>query len=234
MQMSMSKRKKPDLTDVCMWGFIIALVAGMFWLAGFGTLEKWRHPAQNGVPNVFQQDKEYWSRVNSPIVAGNRMYLLFDALQIVKAYDLQGNYLYTVNMTNKEHHGLSALYAKGDEMYFREQSELYCFKADKFVQRLTGDAADAVLETLWTEDCHRKVDEAGNTYLLSGVDIVKKAPGGEQTTILHRSPLLNIYQYYQSIFWTIAFAGMATACIARLVANRREVRQREESARVAK
>ena len=133
----MPKSKKSDLTGVVMWAVIIALVAGMFWVAGFETLEKWRHPAQNGVPNVFQEDREYWSRVNSPIVAGNRLYLLFDALQLVKVYDLQGNYLYTVNMTNKNHHGISALYAKDDEMYFREQSELYCFKADQFVQRLT-------------------------------------------------------------------------------------------------
>ena len=203
----MPKSKKSDLTGVVMWAVIIALVAGMFWVAGFETLEKWRHPAQNGVPNVFQEDREYWSRVNSPIVAGNRLYLLFDALQLVKVYDLQGNYLYTVNMTNKNHHGISALYAKDDEMYFREQSELYC---------------------------RRTEDDAGNTYLLSGVDIVREAPDGEQTTILHLSPLLNIYQDYQIIFWAIAFVGLATACIARCIANSREVRQREENARGVK
>lgn len=179
----MPKSKKSDLTGVVMWAVIIALVAGMFWVAGFETLEKWRHPAQNGVPNVFQEDREYWSHVNSPIVAGNRLYLLFDALQLVKVYDLQGNYLYTVNMTNKNHHGISALYAKDDEMYFREQSELYCFKADQFVQRLTGDAAETMLETLRAEECRRTEDDAGNTYLLSGVDIVREAPDGEQTTI---------------------------------------------------
>lgn len=230
----MPKSKKSDLTGVVMWAVIIALVAGMFWVAGFETLEKWQHPAQNGVPNVFQEDREYWSRVNSPIVAGNRLYLLFDALQLVKVYDLQGNYLYTVNMTNKNHHGISALYAKDDEMYFRGQSELYCFKADQFVQRLTGDAAETMLETLRAEECRRTEDDAGNTYLLSGVDIVKEAPDGEQTTILHRSPLLNIYQDYQIIFWAIAFTGLATACIARFIANSREVRQREENARGAK
>ena len=57
----MPKSKKSDLTGVVMWAVIIALVAGMFWVAGFETLEKWRHPAQNGVPNVFQEDREYWS-----------------------------------------------------------------------------------------------------------------------------------------------------------------------------
>ena len=141
---------------------------------------------------------------------------------------MQGNYLYTVNMTNKNHHGISALYAKDDEMYFREQAELYCFKADQFVQRLTGDAAETMLETLRAEECRRTEDDAGNTYLLSGVDIVREAPDGEQTTILHRSPLLNIYQDYQIIFWAIAFAALATACIARFIANSREVRQREK------
>ena len=230
----MPKSKKSDLTGVVMWAVILALVAGMCWGAGFETLETWRHPAQNGVPNVFQEDREYWSHVNSPIVAGNRLYLLFDALQLVKVYDLQGNYLYTVNMTNKNHHGISALYAKDDEMYFREQAELYCFKADQFVQRLTGDAAETMLETLRAEECRRTEDDAGNTYLLSGVDIVREAPDGEQTTILHRSPLLNIYQDYQIIFWAIAFAALATACIARFIANSREVRQREENARGAK
>lgn len=55
----MPKSKKSDLTGVVMWAVIIALVAGMFWVAGFETLEKWQHPAQNGVPNVFQEDREY-------------------------------------------------------------------------------------------------------------------------------------------------------------------------------
>ncbi len=54
----MPKSKKSDLTGVVMWAVIIALVAGMFWVAGFETLEKWRHPAQNGVPNAFQEDRE--------------------------------------------------------------------------------------------------------------------------------------------------------------------------------
>ena len=38
----MPKSKKSDLTGVVMWAVIIALVAGMFWVAGFETLEKWR------------------------------------------------------------------------------------------------------------------------------------------------------------------------------------------------
>ena len=100
--------------------------------------------------------------------------------------------------------------------------------------RLTGDAAETMLETLRAEECRRTEGDAGNTYLLSGVDIVREAPDGEQTTILHRSPLLNIYQDYQIIFWAIAFAALATACIARFIANSREVRQREENARGAK
>ena len=187
----MPKSKKSDLTGVVMWAVIIALVAGMFWVAGFETLEKWRHPAQNGVPNAFQEDREYWSRVNSPIAAGNRLYLLFDALQLVKVYDLQGNYLYTVNMTNKNHHGISALYAKDDEMYFREQSELYCFKADQFVQRLAGDAAETMMETLRAEECRRTEDDAGNTYLLSGVDIVREAPDASVAPAEHLSGLSN-------------------------------------------
>ena len=89
----MPKSKKSDLTGVVMWAVIIALVAGMFWVAGFETLEKWRYPAQNGVPNAFQEDREYWSRVNSPIDARNSLYLQFDALQLVNVYDLHGNYL---------------------------------------------------------------------------------------------------------------------------------------------
>lgn len=35
----MPKSKKSDLTGVVMWAVIIALVAGMFWVAGFETLE---------------------------------------------------------------------------------------------------------------------------------------------------------------------------------------------------
>lgn len=185
---------------------ILIIVSIILWSITFTSFEEWLHPVLNGVPTVFIQNNEYWSRINSPVIAENRMYLLFNALSVIKVYDLRGNYLYSVNFSNREQHGTSVIYAKGNEMYFQREHgwlELYYFKDDQFVRKIIGDEAKEKLEILSDSAYHRSVDDKGNCYLLSGTSVVKENVDGEQTTILHRSVLLNLFQN-NLIIWIVA------------------------------
>ena len=194
----MLKHIKLDWQDIVKIILLIVFLISIFiGRIVFTSFDEWFHPVQNGVPNVFQYNKEYWSNVDAPVVAGNRIYLLYDYLGVVKTYDLKGNYLYTINFSNKDHHGISVLYAKNDELYFRENRglpKLSYFKADKFVRNFAGEEAEEVLRVIKSDDYMSAKDKEGNVYCLSGTNIEKITPDGEKTIIIHRSFWLNLFQ----------------------------------------
>lgn len=121
-----AKRYVPDVVGkVALVTLIMSFILGAISITSF---EDWLHPMRDGVPTIFRRDSEYWSEAETPIVAENRLYLLFNTLNIVKVYDLQGNYQYTINFSNRRRNGLSSLCAQGDEMYYRDtwdKSEIY-------------------------------------------------------------------------------------------------------------
>ena len=109
-----AKRYVPDVVGkVALVTLIMSFILGAISITSF---EDWLHPMRDGVPTIFRRDSEYWSEAEAPIVAENRLYLLFNTLNIVKVYDLQGNYQYTINFSNRRRNGLSSLCAQGDEM----------------------------------------------------------------------------------------------------------------------
>ncbi len=90
-----AKRYVPDVVGkVALVTLIVSFILGAISIMSF---EDWLHPMRDGVPTIFRRDSEYWSEADAPIVAENRLYLLFNTLNIVKVYDLQGNYQYTIN-----------------------------------------------------------------------------------------------------------------------------------------
>lgn len=145
-----SKRYAPDVVGlVALVTLIVSFILGTVSAA---SLDDWLHPMQNGVPTIYRDDHEYWSEADLPIVAGNRMYLLFERLNIVKVYDLQGEYQYTINFSNRRRNGISGLSAQGDEMYYRDswdEYEIYYFKDDQFVKMLTDDEQRVMYDTVW-------------------------------------------------------------------------------------
>ena len=100
-----AKRYVPDVVGkVALVTLIMSFILGAISITSF---EDWLHPMRDGVPTIFRRDSEYWSEAEAPIVAENRLYLLFNTLNIVKVYDLQGNYQYTINFSNRRRNGLS-------------------------------------------------------------------------------------------------------------------------------
>lgn len=200
----------PDVVGkMALVALIVSFILGAISTTSF---ENWLHPMQNGVPNVFQQDREYWDEVDQPIVAGNRLYLLFRYLGIVKVYDLQGNYQYTVNFTNERRKFGYGIYAKGNEMYYPnalDNSIVYYFKDDQFVKILTdGERCNISLDS----SCKRNDDDDGNTYFLSGVNIMKQAPDGTQTVLIARPFLLNLFQT-NGLLWAVRILAIVTLLV---------------------
>ena len=162
-------------------------------------------PSSGGTANIGAKQK---------IVAENRLYLLFNTLNIVKVYDLQGNYQYTINFSNRRRNGLSSLCAQGDEMYYRDtwdKSEIYYFKDDQFVKMLTDDEQSVLYDTAW-QNGFRHEDDDGNTYYLSGVNIMKQMPDGTQTVLVARPFLLNLFQT-RGLLWAFGFLAMVTLLV---------------------
>ena len=190
---------------------IVSFILGAISITSF---EDWLHPMRDGVPTIFRRDSEYWSEAEAPIVAENRLYLLFNTLNIVKVYDLQGNYQYTINFSNRRRNGLSSLCAQGDEMYYRDtwdKSEIYYFKDDQFVKMLTDDEQSVLYDTAW-QNGFRHNDDDGNTYYLSGVNIMKQTPDGTQMVLVARPFLLNLFQT-RGLLWAFGFLAMVTLLV---------------------
>lgn len=209
-----SKRHAPDVVGkVALVTLIVSFILGAISIVSF---DDWLHPMQNGVPTIYRDDHEYWSEADTPIVAGNRLYLLFERLNIVKVYDLQGAYQYTINFSNRRRNGISGLSAQGDEMYYRDswdEYEIYYFKGDQFVKMLTDDEQRIMYDTVW-KNGFRHDDDDGNNYFLSGVNIMKQAPDGTQTVLVARSFLLNLFQT-PGLLWAISFLSIVTLVVLR-------------------
>lgn len=207
-----AKRYVPDVVGkVALVTLIVSFILGAISITSF---EDWLHPMRDGVPTIFRRDSEYWSEAETPIVAENRLYLLFNTLNIVKVYDLQGNYQYTINFFNRRRNGLSSLCAQGDEMYYRDtwdKSEIYYFKDDQFVKMLTDDEQSVLYDTAW-QNGFRHDDDDGNTYYLSGVNIMKQTPDGTQTVLVARPFLLNLFQT-RGLLWAFGFLAMVTLLV---------------------
>lgn len=177
---------------------VVFLVTLFLWAISFTSFENWLHPAHPGSPAVFQKDIEYWSRVSAPIVTNKRLYLLYDSLSIVKVYDLNGSYLYSIHFSNIRHRGVSHLYAKEDELFFQNsgQSGLYYFKSDQFVDFFPDDEVENTLLPFSANkpEYRSEQDSAGNSYRIEGANIIKEDRNGDKSIFIHRASWLYLYQ----------------------------------------
>lgn len=177
---------------------VVCLLALFRWGISFTSFENLLHPVRLGVPVIFQKNVEYWSRISEPVVTSNRLYLLYDSLSIIKVYDLNGNYLYSINFSNSDHRGTSQLYAIGDELFFQNsgKSGFYYFKADEYVDFYPNDTIKNIGVDLTTNrsDYRSEKDHNGNCYKIEGASIMKEDLDGVETVLIHRSSWLQLYQ----------------------------------------
>ena len=189
---------------VCIVVFLLGII---FWFATFASVDELLHPTRNGAPNIFQHDTDYLSSVDEIAVAGNRLYLLYNTLNNVKVYNLDGAYLYTISFPHKEYHGISLIYASEGEMWFFAKgmdSEFYYFSDDQFVGKIEIEDANDTLKELIDEGYRTSIDEEGNTYQISMGNIEREAPNGEKQIVIHQTFLMSLFQY-RFIIWGASF-----------------------------
>ena len=92
-----------------------------------------------------------------------------------------------------------------------DKSEIYYFKDDQFVKMLTDDEQSVLYDTAW-QNGFRHNDDDGNTYYLSGVNIMKQTPDGTQTVLVARPFLLNLFQM-RGLLWAFGFLAMVTLLV---------------------
>lgn len=186
---------------------VVFLLGIIFWFATFTSVDEWLHPTQNETPTIFQHDTEYLSSIDGIIVGGNRLYLLYNYLNSVKVYNLDGEYLYTISFPYKKYHGISRLYARDGEMCFVAKgmdSEFYYFSDDQFIGKIKVEDANDTLKELIDAGYRTNIDAEGNAYQISMGNIEREAPNGEKQVIIHRNFLMNIFQH-PVIIWSVSF-----------------------------
>ena len=151
-------------------------------------------------PNVFVADVDYPSSIDGIFVTDSRLYLYYSRHELVKAYDLAGNYLYSINFEDNKHSGGGVLTVTDDGLMYQPKEKpwkTYLVKNDELTLQ-TADDADAQTSAR-TRPGHQ--DAAGNQYLLRGSDIVKATPDGTSTVLIHCNPLVTIMGH--DVFYTV-------------------------------
>ncbi len=193
---------------------VVYLLSLFLWRMSYVTFDTWLYPVRSGIPTIFQRNTEYWSRMSTPVVATDRLYLLYDNLVIIKVYDLRGSYLYSINFPNNGHRGTSNLYAMGDELLFQigGHSGFYYFKSDQFVGFYPDKTIKEIGVNLTTNcsDYRSEKDSNGNSYRIDGASIIREDPTGVETVFIRRASWLQLYQNNSfAVIMIVSFFAMA-------------------------
>lgn len=79
------------------------------------------------------------------------------------------------------------------------------------MKMLTDDEQSVLYDTAW-QNGFRHDDDDGNTYYLSGVNIMKQTPDGTQTVLVARPFLLNLFQT-RGLLWAFGFLALVTLLV---------------------
>ena len=175
--------------------FIQHVIGGINW-------EAFQYPAEDGKPNVFVDDINHPSELTPLLVGDNHLYLFYGRIDVVKVYDLDGQYLYSVNFRDgRDSGGPSYIYVFGNHMVYlpRSTHTAYIFEDDVLTAQESVEYRDVFPKTLFpgVSSYNRQVDSAGNRYQFRLANIVRVAPDGQVTTLILRSPLYCIFGHFK-------------------------------------
>lgn len=101
--------------------FIQHVIGGINW-------EAFQYPAEDGKPNVFVDDINHPSELTSLLVGDNHLYLFYGRIDVVKVYDLDGQYLYSVNFRDgRDSGGPSYIYKLLNNLRTSAKNFLYAY-----------------------------------------------------------------------------------------------------------
>lgn len=198
--------------------FIQHVIGGINW-------EAFQYPAEDGKPNVFVDDINHPSEISSLLVGDNRLYLFYQRIDVVKVYDLDGQYLYSVNFRD----GPSYIYVFGNHMVYllRSTHTAYIFEDDVLTAQESVEYRDEFPKALFpgVSSYNRQVDSAGNRYQFRLANIVRVAPDGQVTTLIRRSPLYCIFGHF-AFYWICTLLFFLMLIVPAVIVDMKEKKSR--------
>ncbi len=203
--------------------FIQHVIGGINW-------EAFQYPAEDGKPNVFVDDINHPSELTSLLVGDNHLYLFYGRIDVMKVYDLDGQYLYSVNFRDgRDSGGPSYIYVFGNHMVYlpRSTHTAYIFEDDVLTAQESVEYRDVFPKTLFpgVSSYNRQVDSAGNRYQFRLANIVRVAPDGQATTLIRRSPLYCIFGHF-SFYWICTLLFFLMLIVPAVIVDMKEKKSR--------
>ena len=196
------------------------------------TWEAFQYPAEDGKPNVFVDDINHPSKLTSLLVGDNHLYLFYGRIDVVKVYDLDGQYLYSVNFRDgRDSGGPSYIYVFGNHMVYlpRSTHTAYIFEDDVLTAQESVEYRDVFPKTLFpgVSSYNRQVDSAGNRYQFRLANIVRVAPDGQATTLIRRSPLYCIFGHF-SFYWICTLLFFLMLIVPAVIVDMKEKKKQKQ------
>ena len=103
------------------------LAASFFILLGISDLAP-IFPLHSGRPTIVYEECEPLGELTDVAAGSDRLYLLYNRKQVVKAYTADGTYLYSILFPETQH---SSIYASGEDLYFiANSSKVFHYRSD--------------------------------------------------------------------------------------------------------
>ena len=155
--------------------------------------------AEEGAPNFFINDVAYWSPVSQVVVSYDQIYVLFAHRNIVKVYDLQAEYQYSVYFSETSKSGTSELYIADHHLYFvnRNLPDVYVVKDASCSAYYSAEKGAEIEDWLYDnkKELKKHIDLAGNVYHIDALGNVCVTDVRGDTSIFITRPIwMGIFQ----------------------------------------
>ncbi len=168
-------------------------------------------PLHSGRPTIVYEECEPLGELTDVAAGSDRLYLLYNRKQVVKAYTADGTYLYSILFPNNQR---SSIYASEEDLYFIDHtskvSKVFHYRSDvlQSVQHLSE----------YPEEIQQQIrDNAGFygapeytaslPYRIVGLDVVYTAADGTTHTVVDRP--LWLYLFHTGIIRRVYFTTFA-------------------------
>lgn len=156
-----------------------------------------RGKAEDEKPYYFENNAQYWGDLSDYAVCGDCLYMLYDMKNILKCYDLYGNYMHSFYLTDFKN-GEASLLRVGDLLYLvSKKHDLLQFSNGIFQRFLDSDAdRDEILSITEMQSTitEKRTSGDGSTFTMKGASIWKTDADGNQICIVYRPRFFLIFQ----------------------------------------
>ncbi len=212
------------LSNILAWGVIAGFVLAF---AGFILFVISLEPScirfNWAQPTVVYKNIEPLGELSDIALGSNRLYVLYNRKQVVKAYSFDGSFLYAIVFPRNS--GTSSLYVSDENLYYLpDSSRVFHYQNDIFqsIQPLSAYSETFQEHIHHIRNIYDSSEYASSQlYRIDGLDVVYSAADGTTHTVIDRPAWL--YLFYPNILLSCMFAGFGLIAIAGGILKNREV-----------